>query len=352
MTRPVVPLFILVLHKLVIDSNHEQGNDDDLNLLLNNSELLPKLRGSTSADSFASPCPSVPSGKETSNIHDEMSLAAIDVPSVEKFSAGLRQVSSRMMSNDEKLSIMGVTSTIRPDEDEDDDNSQNNTCPEFGENDLSRNLHLLGNSPGHGVNNNSNIPPTSPSNDNSVVVSNLEDSNHDEIRMKTPMKLKKIEAQIGFGSENEIFLVVKGLPSNIDPNNVELVKTTSKQNLNDPHDETDGVIDRNATTKLKVISLCNDVDSSQTKNWRKEGGYRERFRTPYAKKEDLAIINFVKQRQGARNEIGGNRMWKILEERNVCPGRSWESMRERWRSFISRNLTQFNVTEDQVLGEK
>ena len=226
MTRPVVPLFILVLHKLVIDSNHEQGNDDDLNLLLNNSELLPKLRGSTSADSFASPCPSVPSGKETSNIHDEMTLAAIDVPSVEKFSAGFRQVSSRMMSNgnDKELSIMGVTSTIRPDEDDDD-------------------------------NINSNIPPMSPSNNNSVVVSNLDDYNHDEIRMKMPMKFKKIDAQIGFGSENEIFLVVKGLPSNIDPNNVKLVKTTSKQNLNDPHDETDGVIDRNATTKLKVISF-------------------------------------------------------------------------------------------------
>ena len=128
----------------------------------------------------------------------------------------------------------------------------------------------------------------------------------------------------------------------------EFVQTTSRYQLNDPLDATDNT---NATMKLKVISLISEVNSRHSRNWRKDGQFKEKFRTPYTKQEDLSIISFIKRRKGAKNEIGGNRVWKILEDENVCPGRSWESMRERWRRFISKNLEKFNVTEDQVFGE-
>ena len=131
----------------------------------------------------------------------------------------------------------------------------------------------------------------------------------------------------------------------------EFVQTTSRYQLNDPLDATDNLNDTNAKMKLKVISLSSELNSRHSRNWRKDGQFKERFRTPYTKKEDLSIISFIKQRKRAKNEIGGNRMWKILEDNNVCPGRSWESMRERWRRFISKNLEKFNVTEDQVFGE-
>ena len=183
------------------DGEHEQaGNDEDLNLLLNNTDLVPQLRGFTSAESSASPSASIskptdarpPSGTQPTNVQDVYtSLAsALDVPSAEKFSAGLRQVSSRSMSNDQELSMMGVTSTIRKDDIEDEDENKNSDALNKTQNDdfdieeRSGILNFTGNSQILLVNNNSSVSLRhtlrSQSNNNSVV-SNLGDADNGEI---------------------------------------------------------------------------------------------------------------------------------------------------------------------------
>ena len=62
------------------------------------------------------------------------------------------------------------------------------------------------------------------------------------------------------------------------------------------------------------------------------------------KLSNLEIISFVKKQKASKRRLsvslGGNRIWKEMERIKICPGRSWGSMRERWRKVLSKNLEQ------------
>ena len=70
-----------------------------------------------------------------------------------------------------------------------------------------------------------------------------------------------------------------------------------------------------------------------------------KFRTPYSKEEDLSMITFLKDWKSKKGNLplGGNRIWKIMEKKTVCKGRTWESMKERWRGYLTDNLDKFNI---------
>ncbi|PNF42892.1 hypothetical protein B7P43_G12898 [Cryptotermes secundus] len=60
----------------------------------------------------------------------------------------------------------------------------------------------------------------------------------------------------------------------------------------------------------------------------------------YTEAEDKALLNFVVQRE-RYSETGGVRLWKLMERKQVLPGRSWQSMKERYRKVLTRKLDQY-----------
>ena len=114
----------------------------------------------------------------------------------------------------------------------------------------------------------------------------------------------------------------------------EFVQTTSRYQLNDPLDATDNT---NATMKLKVISLISEVNSRHSRNWRKDGQFKEKFRTPYTKQEDLSIISFIKRRKGAKNTNATMKLKVIslISEVNSRHSRNWRKdgqFKEKFRT--------------------
>ena len=62
----------------------------------------------------------------------------------------------------------------------------------------------------------------------------------------------------------------------------------------------------------------------------------------YSTEEDLKIINFIVDNRRYL-DVGGNELWKIMEERTVIEGRSWQSMKERFRKVISPKIKQYKL---------
>jgi len=107
---------------------------------------------------------------------------------------------------------------------------------------------------------------------------------------------------------------------------------------------------RKTKLKLKVITLRKQsVGSNETKQRRfvREGEFNDKFRLPYSKREEEAIITYMLEEGGFRLRKG-NRIWELMEEKRICPGRTWQSMKQRWDKFISKSLDKFGVTVDEL----
>ena len=68
---------------------------------------------------------------------------------------------------------------------------------------------------------------------------------------------------------------------------------------------------------------------------------------PYKNSEDQKIIQWI-MKQSRYSEVGGIKMWEILESCNEVPGRSYQSMKERFRKNIMPNIQHYQLEKDQV----
>ena len=46
-------------------------------------------------------------------------------------------------------------------------------------------------------------------------------------------------------------------------------------------------------------------------------------------------------------DIGGITLWQLMEERGVVEGRSWQSLKERFKKSIVKRLDLFELDEQQ-----
>ena len=61
---------------------------------------------------------------------------------------------------------------------------------------------------------------------------------------------------------------------------------------------------------------------------------------PYSRSEELKIIHWIIE-QKRFSEVSGIKMWKTLEDCNLLPGRSYQSMKERFRKHILPNIQNY-----------
>merc|ERR1719397_318783 len=68
-----------------------------------------------------------------------------------------------------------------------------------------------------------------------------------------------------------------------------------------------------------------------------------KFRKPYSAKEERVVIDYLLAK-GGFNRVGGNELWKEMEQEGVCKGRSWQSLKARYVKAISGRLEEFGTS--------
>ncbi|XP_046403160.1 uncharacterized protein LOC124168852 isoform X2 [Ischnura elegans] len=68
----------------------------------------------------------------------------------------------------------------------------------------------------------------------------------------------------------------------------------------------------------------------------------------YSYKEDMRILMWLccKRKRGF-DSLKGNRIWQFMESKSVVPGRSWQSLRERFRRHIVPNLNSYQIPPEE-----
>ncbi|XP_066973721.1 serine-rich adhesin for platelets-like isoform X2 [Macrobrachium rosenbergii] len=72
----------------------------------------------------------------------------------------------------------------------------------------------------------------------------------------------------------------------------------------------------------------------------KLGTARKRSNMPYTSSEDVKILKYIIKYKGY-DKLGGNVFWKDMEASKTVPGRSWHSLKERYRKRIVHHLPIF-----------
>ena len=318
------------------DRFEDEGIDKDLENLLNNSQL----RSNSQADKDLTQEASV--NLEVSKGLSDVG-ADLELPSAQQFSDGLRGVHPGRMSQERDLSLAGVTSTVRIDQQSAPDNipdmeevGRNQrviewqlqhgdaSTSEIQEDDAAR----IENAENEGqlmsgaveVNHGSNLSPSprppdlqdardfpnDTVNRNSAKDTFASNQSRDDERAADSTENRnddsgsaekngvKLEAQLGYGKGRDVFLIVRGLPKDIDANNVEIIKTKPRVHL--PEEEVCGDEDfeeisnerTDGRKKLKIISMevtSQDFNGNKSgKEWKKTGRFQDTFRTPYTSK--------------------------------------------------------------------
>ena len=83
-------------------------------------------------------------------------------------------------------------------------------------------------------------------------------------------------------------------------------------------------------------------------NMNRDFWYKTKHRTPFSRGEEETMVKYF-LRKGGYSTKGGNTVWKRMEEDWICPGRTWQSLRERFEKHIDTKLRQFGVSRQQLL---
>ena len=97
-------------------------------------------------------------------------------------------------------------------------------------------------------------------------------------------------------------------------------------------------------TPLKKRKLTDDQESTLlSSRWSET----DKFRTAYTRTEAMALINFFMD-QGVYFMKGGIQIWKVVEKSCICPGRSWQSLKQFFLKHLLKRLPSFGVTEEEL----
>jgi hypothetical protein len=79
----------------------------------------------------------------------------------------------------------------------------------------------------------------------------------------------------------------------------------------------------------------------------KSDKYKKKFRQPYSRDEERAVVDFLME-NGGFSLVKGSRVWRHMEEAGICPGRSGQALQQQFLKHILKRLDEFGVTEAQL----
>ena len=89
------------------------------------------------------------------------------------------------------------------------------------------------------------------------------------------------------------------------------------------------------TTEHEESISNTKAKSAKKKKDEREFWYASRHRQPYSRGEEEAVVNYF-LRNGGYSVRGGNSVWQKMEEDWICPGRTWQSLKERFDKNIEK----------------
>ena len=66
---------------------------------------------------------------------------------------------------------------------------------------------------------------------------------------------------------------------------------------------------------------------------------------PYTVEEDLSMIAFV-LKHNMVDRMKGRAVWKMAADEQLCSGRTWESMKVRFRKEILPKIDQYDLNQE------
>ena len=80
----------------------------------------------------------------------------------------------------------------------------------------------------------------------------------------------------------------------------------------------------------------------------REGSHTgSKFRKPYSAEEEKEVVDYLLTK-GGLSRVGGNQLWKEMEEEGVCAGRSWQSLKARFAKAIIGRLQDFGTSREAL----
>ena len=108
-------------------------------------------------------------------------------------------------------------------------------------------------------------------------------------------------------------------------------------------------LNRFGTTRTELSEADGKVKTALAAVVAEEGNASRVVGMSYSRAEDLAILGFIADNKRF-GDVGGVDMWKLMEQREVLVGRSWQSMKERFRKKILINIKSYNLSKEQLKG--
>ncbi|KAJ9575972.1 hypothetical protein L9F63_007161 [Diploptera punctata] len=68
-------------------------------------------------------------------------------------------------------------------------------------------------------------------------------------------------------------------------------------------------------------------------------------RKDYTKDEKMKILKYIINEK-AYDSVKGRKFWEVMQARRICPGRTWQSMKEHFMKQIVPNINKFDIAED------
>ncbi len=125
------------------------------------------------------------------------------------------------------------------------------------------------------------------------------------------------------------------------------LKKAKNDYLNGPQPSTSTKGFKKPMQKSKSLSSVQDDSFSDEDNI----SVVSSIRAAYSRSEEIKILKWIAQHKRF-SEVGGIAMWRVLEADHVLPGRSHQSMKERFRKHILPKIEVFDLDEDDLAAFK
>ena len=156
---------------------------------------------------------------------------------------------------------------------------------------------------------------------------------------KTPLKDKSVEVTPTKTVNISRNLILKTPPS-VCCRKVNTVNVAAIENLQQP---------KSIEGRRKSSNASDPDDEVAGKeNDDKDYWYKLKYRQPFSRGEEEALVSYFQQR-GGYSLKGGNKIWQKIEEEWICPGRTWSSLKERWERHIEKNLKKFGTSKTMLM---
>ena len=103
----------------------------------------------------------------------------------------------------------------------------------------------------------------------------------------------------------------------------------------------------NGLRETASVDLCKDdvegVIGSKAGRFQRDG----EFGLPYSRMEEEAMVSFFMNKGGFKLRKG-NKVWQQMENSGICPGRTWQSMKQKWNKYVMKRLDKFGVTIEEM----